>query len=104
MDYGFAPTRDDYNALVRSMFSRRPTTTLVSFRSLVTLRGFIAHLVALPSGSKPIGDILLGGHANSSGEMFIKMWPLQGWRASWSRQAVPHGAQRSGLRPGAAPR
>jgi len=99
VDYGFAPTRDDYNALVRSMFSRRPTTTLVSFRSLVTLRGFIAHLVALPSGSKPIGDILLGGHANSSGEMFIKMWPLQRGRTTFEvlEQALEDPAHPLGL-------
>lgn len=77
MDYGFDPTRDDYNELVRMMFSRRPTTKLVDRRSLVTLRDFIAHLLALPSGSKPIGDILLGGHANSGGQMGLKVLPRQ---------------------------
>jgi hypothetical protein len=77
VDYGFDPTRDDYNALVRQMFALRPGTTLLNPKDLVTLKGLMAKLVALPLGSKPIGDVLLGGHANSSGDMYLNMFPDQ---------------------------
>lgn len=77
MDYGFAPGSTAQDGRARNLFARRANTKLVSVKSLVTLRGFSAHLLTAASVTRPIDDALLGAHANSEGWIFIPMFPGQ---------------------------
>jgi hypothetical protein len=77
VDYAFAPNADAYIGRVRAMFQRRANTTLIHQRRITTVRQFISHLDTTGSITKPIGDILLGAHANSEGHIFVDMFPGQ---------------------------
>ncbi|MGQ0601210.1 MAG: hypothetical protein ACT4QE_05880, partial [Anaerolineales bacterium] len=77
MDFAFAPAADAYIGRVRGMFQRRANTTLIHHRRITTLRQFITHLDVTNAITKPIGDVLLGAHANSEGKIFLPMFPGQ---------------------------
>ncbi len=81
MDYGFAPGRrggrDRQDDRLRMMFQRRANTTLIFRRRITTVRGFITHLDTAGGIVRPVGDLLIGGHANSEGQIFIPMYPRQ---------------------------
>ena len=80
MDFGFAPDGDAHVANLRRLFERRPTTSLIDVRGVNTVRQFITHLEKTPAITKPVGDLVLGAHANNEGEFFIIMFPGQkGW-------------------------
>lgn len=80
MDFGFAPDGDQHVANLRLLFARRPTTSLIDIRGVNTVRQFIAHLDKTSAIAKPVGDLVLGAHANNEGQFFIIMFPGQkGW-------------------------
>lgn len=82
MDYAFAPGKPGrervvttvYDRLAQRMLDRRPNTTRIPRRrSIQCLHDFVQHLINAPSVPKPIEDILIGGHANDSGEWFVPL-------------------------------
>lgn len=78
MDYAFAPGASRPEGYLRNLFKRRtPATTLVHRRNLSTVHGFIDHLASSSSITLPIGNILLGSHANSQGLLKLKLFPNQ---------------------------
>jgi hypothetical protein len=77
MDFGFAHGADTHINNLRGMFSRRPTTTLVNVRRVNAVQPLITHLNTTAAIAKPIGDILLGAHANDEGQLFMPMVPGQ---------------------------
>src|SRR5262245_6331310 len=80
MDFGFAPDGDDHVGNLRSMFERRATTTLINEKNapgVNTVRQFITHLDGNSKVTKPVGDLLIGAHANNEGQFFIPMFPGQ---------------------------
>lgn len=80
MDYGFAPGRTAQDGRVRELFSRRANTTVVTRRGRVVfrhLKAFVDNLDADPAITFPIGDVLLGAHANSEGQLFMPMFGRQ---------------------------
>lgn len=56
------------------MFARRADTTLIDRRAIVSVRQFIGHLDTAAGIVRPVQHLLLGGHANSEGQMFIPMY------------------------------
>ena len=76
MDFGFAPDGDAHVANLRPLFGRRPTTSLIDIGGVNTVKQFITHLEKPPI-TKPVGDLLIGAHANNEGEFFIPMFPGQ---------------------------
>jgi hypothetical protein len=83
MDFGFAPDGDEIIKNMRSMFERRASTTLINEKKapgVSTVRQFITHLETNNGITKPVGDLLLGAHANNEGEFQLPMFPKQvGW-------------------------
>ena len=80
MDFGFAPDGDAHVANLRRLFARRTTTSLIDIRGVNTVRQFITHLEKTTAIAKPVGDLVLGAHANNEGQFFIIMFPGQkGW-------------------------
>jgi hypothetical protein len=77
VDYGFAPGTTAQDGRARILFQRRANTTLVSGKKLVTVRGFMNHLRTSAAVARPIGDALIGAHANSEGFMFIALFAKQ---------------------------
>lgn len=77
MDYAFAPGGTAQDRRVRELFGRRANTTVVFRRRLRTLHAFVNHIETEPSITFPIGDVLLGAHANSEGQLFMPMFPGQ---------------------------
>lgn len=77
MDYGFAPGSTAQDGRARRLFQRRANTTLVSVKSLVTVRGFANRLLTSSAITRPIDDALIGAHANSEGWIFIPMFSKQ---------------------------
>lgn len=60
------------------MLARRPDTTLiVQKKTLATVRQFIEHVSDSGDITRPIGDLLIGAHANAQGYLFISMFPGQ---------------------------
>jgi hypothetical protein len=81
MDFGFSPGLDDHLRDLRGMFARQTNTTLIDKRGVTTVRQFITHLNTSATISKPIGDLLIGTHANDEGQLSILM--LSGQR-NWT--------------------
>jgi hypothetical protein len=91
MDFGFAPggSRDPTDEehgqqeRVRRMFQRRENTKLIDrpggpkSTPIASVRGFIQHLTKTGSIAKPIGNALIGSHADDEGHLFIPMFPKQ---------------------------
>ena len=80
MDFGFAPDGqkgDQHIPNLRSMFARRANTTLIDAKGLTTVQQFIGHLGSNTKIVKPVGDLLIGAHANNEGQFFIPMFPGQ---------------------------
>jgi hypothetical protein len=77
MDFGFAPDGDEHVGNLRLLFQRRPTTTLIDVRGVNTVRQFITHLEKTNAITKPVGDLIIGAHANNEGQFFIPMFPGQ---------------------------
>lgn len=74
MDYAIAPKTDDVTTILNEMISRRPPKP--TMRTETTLREFIKNLnddLAL----HPVGDLLVGAHANSEGQLYILAFPGQ---------------------------
>ena len=71
MDFGFAPGSDGQLQSLQGMFSRRLATTLISKRGVTTIHAFVNALDTSTGITKPIGDVLIGGHANDEGQLFI---------------------------------
>lgn len=80
MDFGFAPGNDGQRQNLRGVFTRRTSTKLIAKNGLTSIRGLIT-LLDTPTGStKPIGDLLLGTHANDEGQFSIAAFTgQQGW-------------------------
>jgi hypothetical protein len=80
VDVGFAPGdgkrgKDRMDDRLRMVFAgRRPNTSLVFAPKIATVRDFIQHLETSSSVTLPVGDILIGSHANSEGKLFIPMF------------------------------
>lgn len=74
MDYAIAPVTDVVTTYLNEMISRRsPKPTM---RTETTLREFIKNLnddLAI----HPVGDLVVGAHANSEGQLFIQAFPGQ---------------------------
>jgi hypothetical protein len=74
VDYGFVPVTDKPTGSLNEMVARRiPKTTM---RTASEVRGFIKGLndaLAL----HPAGDLVIGAHANSEGQLFIQLYPNQ---------------------------
>jgi hypothetical protein len=84
MDYAFVPGSDSQAGNVRMMLARRTqTTTIAAQRRRTTVQQFINHLNTTASITKPIGNLLLGAHANSEGEIFITMFTGQRGGTTW---------------------
>lgn len=78
MDYAFAPGNTSQDGRVRRMFQRRSGTTLVAAnRSRTSVRDFINHLNTTASVPKPVGNLLLGTHADARGHLNIPMYSEQ---------------------------
>jgi hypothetical protein len=77
MDFGFAPYGDQHVANLRALFERRATTSLINGGGVDTVRQFITHLDKTTAITKPVGDLLIGAHANNEGQFFIPMFPGQ---------------------------
>jgi hypothetical protein len=77
MDYGFAPGKTLQDGRARRLFTRRADTTLIQRKNLSTLKGFINRLNTAAGIARPVGDILLGSHANEEGFLFVNMFPGQ---------------------------
>ena len=84
MDFGFSPgpPRDSHLADLRTMFSLRANTTLIAKSTVTSVRGFIQHLNGTGTITKPVGDLLLGTHANDEGQLSIPMFPGQ---SDWTK-------------------
>ncbi len=93
MDWGFAPggsrdpTDDEHGEQerVRQMFRNRDNTGLVDrpggkkkSTPIASVRGFVQHLASNGSIAKPVGNALIGTHADDEGHLFIPMFPNQG--------------------------
>ena len=60
------------------MIIRRRDTSLISHTKIRrSVRDFINHLDSSSSVAKPVGDLLIGGHANAQGFLFIPMYRNQ---------------------------
>ncbi len=83
MDFGFSPgpPRDSHLADLRMMFTLRANTKLIA-GSVTSVRGFIQHLSGTSAITKPVGDLLLGTHANDEGQLSIPMFPGQ---SDWTK-------------------
>jgi hypothetical protein len=71
VDFGFAPGGDGYFQSMQAMFGRRSSTSLIAKQGVTAIRQFIGHLDATTSITKPVGDLLVGSHANEEGQLFI---------------------------------
>lgn len=74
MDYAIAPMTDPVTTILNEMIARRPPKP--TMRTETTLREFIKNLnddLAI----HPVGDLLVGAHANSEGQLFIQTFPGQ---------------------------
>jgi hypothetical protein len=71
VDFGFAPGSDGQIQSLQGMFSRRLATTLISKPGVTTIHAFVNALDTSTGITKPIGDVLIGGHANDEGQLFI---------------------------------
>ena len=76
MDFGFSPGRG-HLADLRGMFAREANTTLIDKSGYTSVRQFIQHLNTTAAITKPIGDLLIGTHANEEGQLSIPMFPGQ---------------------------
>jgi hypothetical protein len=74
VDYAIAPKTDDYTTVVNEMISRRPPRP--TMRTETTLREFVKNLND-DLGIHPVGDLLVGAHANSEGQLYIQTFPGQ---------------------------
>ncbi len=77
MDYGFAPGRTAQHGRVRELFGRRADTTVITRRGRTVfrhLKAFVDHVENEPTIAFPIGNVLLGAHANSEGQLFMPMF------------------------------
>lgn len=74
MDYAIAPMTDSVTSILNEMISRRPPKP--TMRPEKTLREFVKNLND-DLGIHPVGDLLVGAHANSEGQLFIQMFPGQ---------------------------
>ena len=77
MDFGFSPQFDEHHRRLGQMFARRANTTLIHGHPFNTLRELISHLQTADNVSRPIGDLLIGAHANDEGQLRIPMFPGQ---------------------------
>jgi hypothetical protein len=77
MDFALTHGGDAHINSLRGMFSRRATTTLVAVRRVSAVRPLITHLDTTTTVGKPIGDLLLGAHANDEGQLFMPAFPGQ---------------------------
>lgn len=92
MDWGFAPggvrkplVEAGEQERARRLFQNRENTKLVDkpggkkkSTPIATVRGFVQHLASNSAIAKPIGNALIGTHANDEGQLFIPMFPKQG--------------------------
>jgi hypothetical protein len=93
MDWGFAPggsrdPKDDENGQqqrMRMMFNERREDTKLIDRPggpkstpIATVRGFVERMKTSSTVPKPIGNALIGTHADGEGHLFIPMFPKQG--------------------------
>ena len=66
------------------MFELRANTRLIKVaRGITSVRGFIQHLSTASSVARPVGDLLLGMHANDEGELKIPLFAGQG--GDWAK-------------------
>jgi hypothetical protein len=87
MDFGFSPVVNTATAGgkqhltdLQKMFARMANTTLISKGGMTSVRQFIVHLDKTTGITKPIGDLLIGSHANEEGQISVPMFPGQsGW-------------------------
>ena len=88
-DYGFAPGRrrgrDRQDDRLRMMFTRRENTTLIYRRRFWVLQHFLDHLENDPDISFPVGDLLIGSHANRFGVLSMRMYRRQKGRTDFEK-------------------
>jgi len=88
-DYGFAPGRrggrDRQDDRLRMMFTRRENTTLIYRRRFRVLQHFLDHLENDPGISFPVGDLLIGSHANRTGVLIMRMYRGQKGRTDFEK-------------------
>lgn len=78
MDYSFRAGSAGFYALLARYFARRGNTTDIAPNATRnTIREFIKHLDSTASVTKPIGDMLLGTHANSQGYLEALVYDRQ---------------------------
>ena len=73
MDYGFAPGGTDYDEMARLLLDRM-NIELIHQEDIRDIEGFIRHLeTSIPNNKKPIGNLFIASHGNSSGWMAIDL-------------------------------
>src|SRR5436190_15042005 len=89
MDFGFSPIVNTTTTAgkqhltdLQTMFARMANTSLISKGGMTSVRQFIVHLDKTTSITKPIGDLLIGTHANEEGQLSIPMFPGQ---SDWTK-------------------
>jgi hypothetical protein len=76
MDFLFVPGTSSEETLGRTIFSQRPTTTLISLAPRQNhVQGFLAKLGAGGSITLPIGDLLFVAHGLETGYYYIPLSP-----------------------------
>ena len=76
MDFGFSPG-GGHLANIRAMIARRASTTLVARPGMTTIHQLVDYIDTNTGITTPIGDLLLGTHANEEGQLFIPAFPGQ---------------------------
>lgn len=71
MDFAFAPGATKYDGIMRTMYTNRASTTLISAKGVNTIKDFFAHLAS--HVTTPLTDILIGTHGNDSGWMNVTL-------------------------------
>ena len=76
MDFGFSPG-GGHLANIRAMIARRASTTLVARPGMTTIHQLVDYIDTNAGITTPIGDLLIGTHANEEGQLFIPAFPGQ---------------------------
>ena len=77
-DYGFVVGTTSWENMVRDLIGLRPDSTLIPHsRRRRTVRHFLLRLRNASSIDRPVGDLLIGAHANKKAFLKIKIDPRQ---------------------------
>jgi hypothetical protein len=72
MDYAFAPGTTGYDNIMKDLFRRRPSTSLVNQAGVSRVDEFVTHLQTDGGVTRPVGNIIIASHGNDQGWMQIQ--------------------------------